>query len=242
MRWSSEQSTRMAALVSLSWGANGGMFGTAGSWKRQFGRSGGGVRALTLGAVLESALPLGTRRRRLASSIYRRLPWRFQYGVISYQDWVRYIEPHSLAPVTQYTYEPLMSIIVPVHQTPPRYLREMIASVTVQTYENWELCVVVAGPLASESTAILRESANHDQRGRLAELSANQGISGNTNAGITQARGDFLAFLDHDDTLAPFALNEVVASLDRDASTGIFYSDEDKLTDDGLYRDLPYFT
>src|SRR4029077_15611476 len=64
-------------------------------------------------------------------------------------------------------------------------------------------------------------------------LDANRGIAGNTNAALSLAQGEFVAFLDHDDTLAPFALFEVVRAINNQPEADFIYSDEDKLDESG---------
>ena len=64
-------------------------------------------------------------------------------------------------------------------------------------------------------------------------LGENRGIAGNTNAAVAMATGDNIALVDHDDTLAPFALHEVVAAINRHPDATFFYSDEDKLDTTG---------
>jgi GT2 family glycosyltransferase len=134
---------------------------------------------------------------------------------------------------------PVISVVVPVYNPPAEYLEAMIASVRVQTYPHWELC------LADASThphvrPILEKHREQDPRVKVAYLAKNDGIVGNSNAAITLAQGEFLALLDHDDTLAPFALFEVAQAILRSPDADFLYSDEDKLDSQGR-RVLPYF-
>ena len=103
------------------------------------------------------------------------------------------------------------SIIVPAYCTPEKFLREMIASVTAQTYGNWELCIADAsdrapGPGMRSVEEIVRSLSEEDDRIRYAKLAKNRGISENTNAAFDMVSGDYICFLDHDDLLAPHAL------------------------------------
>src|SRR5581483_5861673 len=72
-------------------------------------------------------------------------------------------------------------------------------------------------------------------------LDKNYGIVGNTNEAIALATGEFVGFLDHDDTLSPHALLEVVDAINRHGNVDLLYSDEDKISDNGKTRLLPYF-
>ena len=76
---------------------------------------------------------------------------------------------------------PLISVLVPVFQTPEKYLREMIESVQAQTYGNWELCIADApagteGESSSAIEAVVREYAVQDGRIRYQKLEKNEGI------------------------------------------------------------------
>lgn len=154
---------------------------------------------------------------------------------VSFAQWVERVEPASISPVGEYKYRPLISIVVPAYNTPDKYLNPMLDSVIAQTYGNWELVLVEGSPDPERAEAIHRAS-QRDQRIRLIKLGENLGIALNTNEGIKQAKGEYIAFMDHDDTLAPFALNEVVRVLQDAPGTDWFYSDEDKLSDDGTQR------
>jgi O-antigen biosynthesis protein len=80
---------------------------------------------------------------------------------------------------------------------------------------------------------VLERAAAADPRVKVQFLPENRGIAGNSNAALALASGDFVALLDHDDTLPPFALHEVVATLNAHADADFFYSDEDKLDTTG---------
>lgn len=180
--------------------------------------------------------PPGTRRR----SALARLVDRGRADDAAYQAWIAAEEPLGLAPLADADTGPLVSVIVPAFNTPERYLTAMVDSVLAQTYRRWELCLVDGSTSAERSKAIAGQ-AGRDGRIRLVALPENLGIAANTNAGLEAATGSFIAFLDHDDTLAPFALNEVVAALGADPSIDLLYSDEDKLSDDGRRRSSPFF-
>jgi O-antigen biosynthesis protein len=164
---------------------------------------------------------------------------RIYVGDIAYKNWIKLMEPKLWAPVENYKFEPLISIVVPAYNTPDRYLFPLLDSIISQTYTNWELCLVQASPDPERAEAI-RAAALKDERIRVIEMKENLGISGNTNAGIEAAKGEYVAFADHDDTLSPHALNEVVRRL-QTTKYDLVYSDEDKLSDDGQKRLHPFF-
>lgn len=127
-----------------------------------------------------------------------------------------------------FTYRPLVSIVVPCYKTDRVYLRELLDSVLAQSYDNWELLLMDASP-EWDAVANLAVAA-HDERLRRIELPGNGGIVVNTNAGIQQATGDYIAFLDHDDILEPAALFHYVAALNKAAEgerPQVLFCDED---------------
>lgn len=134
---------------------------------------------------------------------------------------------------------PLFSVIVPLYNTPERYLREMIQSVVDQTYGRWELCLADGSDDGVDRKALCDSFA--DSRIRYARLDANEGIAGNTNRAMEMAKGDYLVLLDHDDVLAPQALYANADLICRDPDFEFIYSDEDKLTDGGGRRFCPFF-
>ena len=141
----------------------------------------------------------------------------------------------------QFTYQPKISIAVPLYRTPEKYLREMIRSVTGQTYGNWELCLADGGGEENSVRSVAEEFSRKDGRVRYQLLKENLGISGNTNAALDMAQGDFIALLDHDDLLAPDALFECVKALNEEPGTDVIYTDEDKVDMDGGSHFDPHF-
>ena len=100
---------------------------------------------------------------------------------------------------------PLISIVVPLYNTPLNFLTELLDSVVNQTYQNWELCLVDAGQDEQVGRAVAARMAQ-EPRIRYQKLERNEGIAGNTNAGFALAKGEYIALLDHDDILHPSAL------------------------------------
>lgn len=135
----------------------------------------------------------------------------------------------------------LFSVVVPLYNTPSAFLREMIGSVQAQTYAGWELCLADGSDEAhAEIGAICREYAKADSRIRYCRLEKNLGISGNTNAALDIARGDYVALLDHDDLLHPAALYETITAI-CEQGADFLYTDETTFhaTPDDAY--LPHF-
>jgi GT2 family glycosyltransferase len=144
----------------------------------------------------------------------------------------------------------LISVIMPAYRTPHDLLLAAITSVRTQSYRSWELCVAHDG---SASMQVLAVNAAMDRRIRPIRQTANGGIAAATNDALSIATGEFVAFLDHDDQLAPQALARIAAELAAYPQTDLIFSDEDQLlhkeedllTDDGTPEDgsrsMPYF-
>lgn len=144
---------------------------------------------------------------------------------------------------TVFPYQPKLSIAIPAYKTPEKYLREMLDSLLVQTYVNWEVCLVNGSPKAEGVIVdrVMKQYCGQDHRFRYKNLEENRGIAGNTNAAIEMISGDFLVLADHDDTLPEHALFEVVAALNDHPQCEVIYSDEDKLDMDGGALFDPHF-
>lgn len=134
----------------------------------------------------------------------------------------------------------LISLVTPVFNPPPAALEAMLASVTAQTYDRWELCLA-DGSDWPEIAPILARAAAADPRIRVRPLARNEGISANSNAALDLAGGEFVLLLDHDDTLAPNALFAVAQLIAERPDVDIVYFDEDKLSEDGARRHSPWF-
>jgi len=138
-----------------------------------------------------------------------------------------------------FTFQPLISIITPVFNTPVQWLRECVESVLTQTYEKWELILIDDHSIEPATLRSLTELAASDSRIILAKDEKRRGISAASNRGLALARGDWVAFLDHDDLLEADALFQNVKWLQDHPDADLIYSDEDKLTERGF--DSPIF-
>lgn len=118
----------------------------------------------------------------------------------------------------------VFSIIVPLYNTQPDHLAAMIASVQAQTYPHWQLCLADGSDQDRVQLQVAHLAAQ-DSRITYQRLAQNQGISGNTNAALAIASGDYIALLDHDDLLAPQALTEVNRAIVNQGAD-LIYSDE----------------
>jgi GT2 family glycosyltransferase len=135
---------------------------------------------------------------------------------------------------------PKFSIIMPVYETPAKYLREAIESVYGQVYTNWELCIADDASKAPHVREILEQYARHEPRVKLVFRGENGHISATSNSALSVATGEFVVLLDHDDMLSPDALFENAMVINRRHDIDVIYSDEDKFDDDG-HRHSAYF-
>ena len=169
---------------------------------------------------------------------------QFTISQKAYQKWIEESEPDTEQLKIQRNHKfksnPKISLIVPTYNTPLSFLKEMVKSVLEQTYSNWELCIADG---SNEKTTIeyLESLIQEGGQIKITFLERNYGIAGNTNRAMDLADGDFICLLDHDDTLAPFALYEIVKTINEKPDVDIIYSDEDKLTFDGRLRVSPHF-
>lgn len=198
--------------------------------------NGGSILSLTLPAGIDSFSVLQNRKTlaRLGAREKRLLCIERDLRMVNpgidgaYHEWLR-IHEASVAEARRTALPqgtaPLISIVVPLYETPIRYLHDLLDSVLAQTYKHWELVLVNASP---ENTAIRHAlNACKDERFKIIEVEANLGIAGNTNVGIRAATGDFVAFCDHDDMLDPRILEMYVRAIAQSPTVDLLYCDED---------------
>ncbi len=104
--------------------------------------------------------------------------------------------------------KPTVSVVMPCYQCEAT-VRRTVLSVQAQTFEDWELIAVDDGS-ADGTAAILAELSAREPRLRVLRQE-NRGVSAARNAGIEAARGEWLAFVDADDTLPPDALRALLS-------------------------------
>ena len=128
-----------------------------------------------------------------------------QHGLASFPD----AEEAKRQRETRFPREITFSILVPLYNTPEKFLREMIASVQAQTYERWELCMADGSDGDHQDVGrICQEYAAADSRIKYRKIERNLGISGNTNVCFEMATGEYIGLFDHDDLLHPSVLYE----------------------------------
>lgn len=127
-----------------------------------------------------------------------------------------------------------ISILVPLYNTPQKFLDEMIGSVIAQTYQNWELCLADGSDHDHDDVeARCREYVAKDKRIVYKRLEKNEGIAGNTNRCYEMATGEYIGLFDHDDVLHPSALYEYVKVINEQGADYI-YCDETTFKGDSI--------
>ena len=189
-----------------------------------------------LGQALRGGLRFG--RRLGAEALCDRveaLAGRVTTG-LDYPAWVRRHEtlaPEDLAAIAAHVarmaHPPLISVVMPVHDTPATLLEEAVDSVRRQLYPRWELCIADDASTRPHVAPLLARLADSDPRIRVARRAENGRIARATNTALALAAGEFVALMDHDDLLHPLALYEVAAELERHPEAEILFTDEDQI-------------
>jgi GT2 family glycosyltransferase len=148
----------------------------------------------------------------------------------SYEEWLkRHIVEDPLRGGT--TEGALISVVMPTRAPRLEWVKAAVESVLGQTHRNWQLCICVDGDLGQEAGEFLRALAEREPR-VVVTTATGEGISAALNGGLAEARGEFVAFLDHDDVLEPTALAHVDKRLSEDRFD-IVYSDEGYIDEQG---------
>ena len=140
---------------------------------------------------------------------------------------------------------PLISILVPLYNTPEKFLRDMIESVLAQTYKNWQLCLADGSDEEHyETVHRIVEEYRKDAKALLPDggcriiykkLEKNLGIAGNTNKCLELADGEYLGLFDHDDILHPEVLYWYVKAINEEDADYI-YCDETTFKGDDINK------
>ncbi len=132
---------------------------------------------------------------------------------------------------TIFSREIKISILVPLYNTPEKFLRDAVDSVLAQTYENWELCLtddsdmehayverICQEYIEKDRNYLLEHKelkarVGQESRIRYRRHERNGGIAGNTNFCLELATGDYIGLFDHDDILHPAVLYEYMKAI-----------------------------
>lgn len=177
----------------------------------------------------------------------RRLERRHAHKGLTYADWIRLhdtLDDARLralqARLAALPRQPLISVLMPVYNPAPDWLRQAIGSVEQQIYPQWELCIADDCSTDPAVHAVLDEASRRDARIRVLRREKNGHIAHASNTALEMARGEFVALLDHDDVVPPHALMLNAEAIVHHPGVRLLYSDEDMLRFDGE-RQSPNF-
>ena len=114
--------------------------------------------------------------------------------------------------------EPLVSVIMPVYNTPCEYLVEAVQSILNQSYKNFELIIIDDGS-DSKTKAVLKSF--NDKRIVLLENEKNRGLVYTRNCGLDNARGAYIACMDSDDSAYKHRFRKQVEFLENNPEIGV---------------------
>lgn len=140
--------------------------------------------------------------------------------------------------IQTFKYRPLVSLIMPVYNPPPRFLKIAIESVLTQIYPHFELCICDDHSTDPKVRALLQQYEKNPAI-KITRHTKNQGIVTASNSALALATGEYVGFLDHDDKIAPNALYAIVKALQKQRFD-LLYTDEDKLSPRGFHH-TPFF-
>lgn len=162
----------------------------------------------------------------------------------NYEEWMTKVEEPTRAQLIEaskdLTFQPKISLVVPVYNVDEKWLRACVKSLTDQVYSNWELCLADDASPKAHIKPLLEELAVADERVKIVLREKNGHISEATNSAIEITTGDYIGFMDNDDILADTALLTVVNALNENQNREFIYTDEDKLSMSGKRFD-PFF-
>ena len=114
---------------------------------------------------------------------------------------------------------PKISVLMPVYNTRPEYLREAIESILAQTFTDFEF--IILNDCSTDPQVEETVKAYTDPRIVYVANSHNRGISGSRNRLLDMAKGEYLAVMDHDDVSLPTRLEKEAEFLDIHPEVGI---------------------
>lgn len=117
---------------------------------------------------------------------------------------------------------PLISVIIPAYNV-ESYIEETILSVKNQTFSDWELIIVDDGS-TDKTYAVIRKAIGSIQQHVTVLRQENRGLSAARNAGLQQAAGAYIYFLDSDDRLTKDALSVLYTTAERHALDIVLFS------------------
>jgi GT2 family glycosyltransferase len=191
--------------------------------------------------------PRNSSREKLARFIQRGI-FAIQTRVSGgYKSWINQNEPDESALeaqqklISELVYLPMISVVIIFDGSSTNYLNQAVNSILSQTYQTWELRIITTGLSRSAILQALNTFAVQDERIQIESGEPGTDSDLVIKRAIVTSHGDFIGFLDQSDCLAPFALYEVIRTLNGTSQLDLIYSDEDQLSLDGKQRHSPIF-
>lgn len=161
-----------------------------------------------------------------------------------YQEWILKNEQFDSDVIKEnienFSYQPKISIVMPVYNVEAIWLEKCIQSVQNQYYTNWELCIADDCSTKTHVKPLLESYVQRDSRIKVEFRTVNGHICEATNSALSVATGEFIGLLDNDDELAVNALYEVIKKLNENPDLDLVYSDEDKIDKNGKRSDAVF--
>jgi len=136
--------------------------------------------------------------------------------------------------------KPAFSILMPVYNPKPDYLRQAINSVLAQLYPEWELCIADDCSTDPKVQELLDSFKNSDPRIKICFRTENGNISQASNTALQLCSKEFTVLMDHDDVIPEHSLYMLAKTVLADEKVDLIYTDEDKIDGDNRRFD-PYF-
>lgn len=217
-------------------------------WRRMRTTSNGGHLAICrrgIGYLRQHGL--GTFKHKLLSQYHSGIGTVSVAGAPSYRDWLEVFDTLSESDlerieemIVSMPSHPTISVVMPVFNTPERWLRAAIESVRSQLYPHWELCIADDCSTDAHVARVLEEYTAADNRIKVVRRASNGHISAASNSALGLATGSWVALLDHDDELRLTALFCVAHRIIESPGVRFVYTDEDKVDEQGRRFD-PHF-
>ena len=164
-------------------------------------------------------------------------------GDQDYEDWLKdhvaFRKELKRQRTAVFSYSPLISIVMVVTDTDEQRLKSVIDAYTEQTYGNWQLCLADACE-GEETGEFLRKKYKKEIRLSYKKVTENNGISGNLNASLKLAMGEYVLFAGQEIIPEPDALFQMVKAI-TEKKADMIYTDEDEISADGKHYSEPEF-
>jgi glycosyltransferase involved in cell wall biosynthesis len=198
------------------------------------------------GEIQDKGMKVESDALRYLSKLYKKT-FTKSNNSIAYADWIESVEKPNKPSRRELSHSiehmqirPVISVVMPVYNTPDIYLRACIDSVLNQSYPYFELCIADDKSTKSHVQKTLQEYEKKDGRIKVVYRHENGHISLASNSALELADGDYIALLDHDDLLSEHALYFMALAMNSNPQAKVFYSDEDKIDEFGK-RYEPHF-